>query len=82
MSILPTGTAVVLDDPDYGPCHGRVVVCLCKRHAWQREREDTECGHVRCGYAPAPAACPWPLHVVWDNGNESHQSAADLMVGA
>lgn len=69
----PPGTRVVLDDPDYGPYLGRVVVCLCKRHTWQPALLGRECGHARCGY-PRPAdTCPWPMHVVWDDGNESHQ---------
>lgn len=69
----PPGTRVVLDDPDYGPYLGRVVVCLCKRHTWQPAPLGRECGHARCGYPQPADTCPWPMHVVWDDGNESHQ---------
>ena len=76
--IFPPGTRVTLDDPDYGTWYGRVVVCLCKRHVWQPERRGTECGHAVCGYPRAAEACPWPMHVVWHNGNESHQGMDGL----
>jgi hypothetical protein len=75
--IYAPGTRVMLDDPDFGPYHGRVAVCLCKRHVWQRQVGEggpgRECGHAQCGYPRAAEACPWPMHVVWDDGNESHQ---------
>jgi hypothetical protein len=76
--IFPPGTRVTLDDPDYGPWYGRVVVCLCKRHVWQPVLLDRECGHERCGHGRGAAACPWPMHVVWRNGNESHQGMDGL----
>ncbi|MGW2169124.1 hypothetical protein ACWC1C_01175 [Streptomyces sp. NPDC001705] len=80
MDTIPSGTRVMLEDPDYGPQHGRVVVCLCKRHTWQRELLGYECKHGDCGYPRAASACPWPVHVVWDgDGNESHQNAFDLV---
>lgn len=82
VTTFPSGTPVTLDDPDSGTWHGRVVVCLCKRHVRQREQQGTECGHAQCGYPPAASACPWPLHVVWGNDNESHQSADSLTRGA
>jgi hypothetical protein len=85
-ALLAPGTRVTLDIPDFGRMHGRVVVCLCKRHKWQRQVGEggpgRECGHAQCGY-PAPAsACPWPMHVVWDEGddNESHQGMDGLTV--
>lgn len=71
--IYPPGTRVTLDDVDYGTWHGRVVVCLCKRHTYQRAIGGRECGHAQCGFPRAAEACPWPMHVVWDNDNESHQ---------
>jgi hypothetical protein len=81
--IFPPGTRVTLDDPGYGTWYGRVVVCLCKRHAWQQELPGgagpgRECGHARCGFRVDAKACPWPLHVVWDNDNESHQGMDGL----
>jgi hypothetical protein len=78
MSALPPGTRVTLDDPDYGTWHGRVVVCLCKRHVWQPALQGRECGHARCGYPHRAQACPWPLHVLWDSGTESHQGPESL----
>lgn len=84
LKTLVPGTLVTLDDPDYGTWYGRVVVCLCKRHVWQQELPGgagpgRECGHARCGYLPAASACPWPMHVVWDNPRtESHQALAGL----
>lgn len=60
---------------------GVVTVCLCKRHLWQEAVGDggagRECGHDRCGYGqPTDDACPWPNHVVWENGlTESHEGA-------
>lgn len=69
------GTRVTLNDPDFGPAHGQVVVCLCKRHTYQPAIGGTECGHKACGYPRTAGACPWPMHVRWDDGNESHQGA-------
>lgn len=89
MGILMPGTRVILLDAVYGPWHGRVVVCLCKRHKWQRQVGDGgpggECGHAQSGYPAAAEACPWPVHVRWDGGdpddpNESHEAAEDLNV--
>ncbi|UXX93942.1 hypothetical protein N7U49_21270 [Streptomyces sp. AD2-2] len=82
---LTSGTQVALEDPDSGTWFGLVVVCLCKRHIWQRELlggggPGTECGHAQCGYPRVASACPWPLHVRWDNGNESHQGAESLVL--
>ncbi|MFV0135570.1 hypothetical protein ACLGIH_20500 [Streptomyces sp. HMX87] len=88
VSLVP-GTRVILDDPEYGDWHGRLVVCLCKRHVWQQQVGEggpgRECGHARCGFSPAADACPWPLHVVWDSHwsdtdgpNESHQGPDSL----
>ena len=76
--IYPPGTQVSYEDPDYGQMVGRVVVCLCKRHVWQRQVADggpgRECGHAQCGY-PAPAsACPWPMHIDW-GFTEAHAGA-------
>jgi hypothetical protein len=82
MTTPAPGTRVELDDPDTGTWHGRVVVCLCKRHAWQPHLGGRECGHAQSGFRVNAKACPWPLHVVWDNGNESHQSAASLILAA
>ncbi|MFH9731802.1 hypothetical protein [Streptomyces sp. NPDC017260] len=80
--LLTTGTRVMLEDPDYGSWHGQVVVCLCKRHTWQPQVGDggpgTECGHTRCGYPRPASACPWPLHIRWDNDDESHQGPEQL----
>ncbi|MEV8601867.1 hypothetical protein AB0465_18535 [Streptomyces griseoviridis] len=80
---MAPGTRVSLDIPDFGTMHGRVVVCLCKRHKWQQQVGEggpgRECGHARCGYPRAASACPWPLHARWDNGNESHQGPEDLI---
>jgi hypothetical protein len=78
LAVLSPGTRVTLQDSEYGTWVGTVVVCLCKRHTWQRELPGgagpgTECGHARCGYPRSATACPWPMHVLWDNGNESHQ---------
>jgi hypothetical protein len=81
---------VTLDDPDYGPWVGTVVVCLCKRHKWQQQVGDggpgRECGHAS-GFRVNAKACPWPLHVVWDSHwsdidgpNESHQGMDGLTV--
>lgn len=81
VTTFPPGTRVTLDDPDSGTWYGRVVVCLCKRHVWQRELLGRECGHAQCGYPRPATACPWPLHVVWGNDNESHQSADSLTRG-
>ena len=78
--LLAPGTQVTLDDPEFGPYHGRVVVCLCKRHTYQPALPGRECGHAQCGFPRAADACPWPLHVVWDNGNESHQGADSLQL--
>ena len=80
---LATGTPVLTDDPEFGTWYGRVVVCLCKRHTWQPDLPGgagpgTECGHARCGFPREASACPWPLHVRWDNDNESHQSSESL----
>ncbi|AZM47857.1 hypothetical protein DMB38_20530 [Streptomyces sp. WAC 06738] len=86
---LAPGTRVTLDDPEFSNWTGTVVVCLCKRHKWQRQVGDggpgRECGHARCGYPRAASACPWPVHVRWDGGdpndpNESHQSPDDLTI--
>ncbi|KOT51138.1 hypothetical protein ADK43_32605 [Streptomyces rimosus subsp. rimosus] len=81
--LLVPGTRVSLDDPDYGAWTGTVVMCLCKRHKWQQQVRDAgpgrECRHDRCGYPPAASACPWPLHVRWDHGSDSHQSPEDLL---
>ncbi|MGW2513636.1 hypothetical protein ACWC0A_30430 [Streptomyces scopuliridis] len=74
------GARVTLNEADFGPYHGRVVVCLCKRHVYQPALPGRECGHAQCGYPPAAAACPWPVHVVWDDGNESHQGMDGLTV--
>ncbi len=80
MKVFPPGTRVTLTDA-YGPMHGRVVVCLCKRHTWQRERQGTECGHAQCGYPASPEACPWPMHIVWDLvGDESHQGMVGMKI--
>lgn len=79
MQISTSGTLVSIDIPDFGTWHGRVVVCLCKRHTWQPHLQGRECGHAQCGYPRAASACPWPLHVRWDNGNESHQGREDLI---
>ncbi|MEV7870165.1 hypothetical protein AB0P17_29660 [Streptomyces sp. NPDC088124] len=75
---LTTGTQVMLEDPDCGTWRGRVVVCLCKRHTWQPYLRGRECGHAKCGFPRAASECPWPLHVRWDNGNESHQGPESL----
>ncbi|WP_369042307.1 hypothetical protein [Streptomyces sp. Midd1] len=83
-ALLVPGTRVIIDDPDYGPWHGLIVVCLCKRHVWQQQVADggpgRECGHAQCGYPPAASACPWPLHVRLDGSddNEAHQSPESL----
>ncbi|MFC5799140.1 hypothetical protein [Streptomyces formicae] len=70
------------NDFGYGPYYGRVVVCLCKRHTWQQQVGEggpgRECGHAQCGYPRPASACPWPLHVRWDDGNESHEGTATL----
>lgn len=79
MKVFPPGTRVTMVD-GYGPYHGRVVVCLCKRHVWQKERQGRECGHADCGYPAAPEACPWPMHVLWDDNGESHQGMDGLTV--
>ncbi|MFC4498463.1 MULTISPECIES: hypothetical protein [Streptomyces] len=80
-ALLP-GTPVALEDPDFGTWFGLVVVCLCKRHTWQQQVGEggpgRECGHAQCGYPRPASACPWPLHVRWNNDNESHQSAESL----
>lgn len=65
---FPVGTRVVCDDPEFGPYRGRVVVCLCKRHTWQPELQGRE-----CGCAGLASECPRPMHVAWDDGNESHE---------
>lgn len=76
--VFPPGTRVTLNMQEYGTWHGRVTVCLCKRHVWQSAIQDRECGHAVCGYPQAARACPWPMHVVWDNDNESHQGMDGL----
>lgn len=85
MNTLTPGTLVTLEDPDVGTWHGRVVVCLCKRHKRQQNLPGgagpgTECGHAQCGYPPAAEDCPWPLHIKWDNGDQSHTSGEGLIV--
>jgi len=80
METLAPGTRVTLDDPYSGTWYGRVAVCLCKRHVWQPAIQGRECGHARCGFRVDAKACPWPMHVMWDNGNESHQGTDGLMV--
>lgn len=85
-NILPAGTRVRLEDPDYGPWFGCVVLCLCKRHVWQQELPGGAgpgrgCGYAQCGYPRSAEACPWPMHVRWDGGdNESHQGMEGLTV--
>ena len=78
LTLPAPGTRVRLDDPDFGPMFGRVVVDLCKRHTWQPSIQGRECGHADCGFPRAASACPWPVHVNWDNGNESHQHPDDF----
>jgi hypothetical protein len=83
MDTITPGTRVMLQEAfgdGYGPRCGRVVVCLCKRHTWQRELLGTECRHSECGYPRHASACPWPIHVKWDNGNESHQGIDSLFI--
>lgn len=77
MNVFPPGTRVTMTG-HYGPIHGTVVVCLCKRHVWQWDLTGRECGHEHCGFPKAPEACPWPMHVKWDHGDESHQGMDDL----
>ncbi|MGW1261261.1 hypothetical protein ACWD7Y_04770 [Streptomyces drozdowiczii] len=92
--LLDPGNRVTLVDPEFSTWTGTVVVCLCKRHAWQRQVGDggpgrecghAECGHAECGYPPAASACPWPVHVRWDSHwsdsdgpNESHEAPGNL----
>lgn len=62
----PPGTRVATDL--HGPYYGTVVICLCKRHTYQREIGGRECGCARTAQR-----CPRPMHVRWDDGNESHE---------
>lgn len=82
MDTITPGTRVMLQDAmdGFGPWCGRVVVCLCKRHTWQQELLGTECRHGECGYPRHASACPWPIHVKWDDGNESHQGIDSLFI--
>jgi hypothetical protein len=85
-AVYAPGTRVVLDMSEYGIFRGTVTVCLCKRHKWQAELPGgagpgRECGHAR-GFRVDPAECPWPMHVMWDNGDESHQGMAGLSLEA
>lgn len=85
-AVYAPGTRVVLDMDEYGTWRGTVTVCLCKRHKWQAELPGgagpgRECGHSR-GFRVDPAECPWPMHVMWDNGDESHQGMDRLSLEA
>ena len=81
VKIYAPGTRVMLADPPLSPWYGRVVVCLCKRHTWQPQLQGRECGHAR-GFRVEAEACPWPMHVVWVDGNESHQGDGIEPVGS
>jgi hypothetical protein len=67
---FPPGTRVTLPGRQYSAITGTVVVCMCKRHAWQPDISARECG---CD--GADDTCPWPLHVRWDRVyDESHEN--------